>query len=428
MAKVIPFLYDKEYVKGECSMQNEKLHNYAKLAMEVGLNVKEGDIVSIRCPVEAQAFGRAAVQAAYAAGASEVDMNWVDDGVTRQRFEHEKLENFERFPEWMQLKFTTLAERGAKFLSVSSTDPDLLDGIDSEKIIANQKSTSKGLEAYRKKMMNDEVSWCVISVPTGKWAQKIFPDKNEEEAQEALWDRIFAATRMDEKEPIQAWKTHLEDLHARQTFLQEQDFDALIFRSEKGTDLEIKLPEGHVWTSGGAVNAKGEPFVANLPTEEVFTLPHKTGVNGVVYSTKPLNYGGQLIDEFRLELKDGRVENYSAKQGEKALGELFSVDEGSRYLGEVALVPFRSPISDTGIIFFNTLFDENAACHLAFGEAYPTSLKGGDKMSEEELEEKGANRSLSHVDFMIGDETLSITGRTKDGKEVKVFENGNWAF
>lgn len=409
-------------------MEKTKLHNYAKLAMEVGLNVKEGDIVSMRCPVEAQEFGRAVVEAAFAAGASEVDVNWGDDFVTRQRFEHEPLENFERFPEWQRIKFEDLANRGAKFLSVSSTDPDLLDGIDSDKIIANQKSTSKGLEAYRNKMMNDEVSWCVISVPTEKWAQKIFPDKNGDDAQEALWDCIFAATRMGEEDPIGAWKNHLADLDTRRDFLQKHDFDRLHFRSEKGTDLEIKLPEGHVWTSGASENAKGEKFVANLPTEEVFTLPHKTGVNGVVYSTKPLNYGGQLIDEFLLEIKDGRVENYSAKQGEKALGELFSVDEGSRYLGEVALVPYHSPISDTGIIFYNTLFDENAACHLAFGEAYPTSLSGGDKMSKEELEEKGANRSFSHVDFMVGDETLSITGITKDGKEVAVFENGDWAF
>jgi aminopeptidase len=409
-------------------MNKTRLNHYAQLAMEVGLQVKEGDIVSIRCPVEAQAFGRAAVQAAYEAGAKEVDINWGDDFVTRQRFENEALDHFTRFPEWQKVKFTDLAERGAKFLAISSADPDLLDGIDSQKIIANQKSTAKGLEAYRKKMMNDEVSWCVISVPTGKWAQKIFPDQTEEEAVESLWDRIFAATRMHETDPIAAWKAHLDDLQKRQDFLQKHDFEKLHFTSDKGTDLEILLPEGHVWTSGGSKNAKGEPFVANLPTEEVFTLPHKTGVNGVVYSTKPLNYGGQLIDDFRLVLKDGRVEEYQAAQGEKALTELFSVDEGSRYLGEVALVPYHSPISDTGIIFYNTLFDENAACHLAFGEAYPTSLSGGEKMTEEELQEKGVNRSLSHVDFMIGDATLSITGITKDGKEVPVFEKGNWAF
>ncbi len=409
-------------------MNKTMLNQYAQLAMEVGLQVKEGDIVSIRCPVEAQAFGRAAVQAAYEAGAKEVDINWGDDFVTRQRFENEALDHFTRFPEWQKVKFTDLAERGAKFLAISSADPDLLDGIDSQKIIANQKSTAKGLEAYRKKMMNDEVSWCVISVPTGKWAQKIFPDQTEEEAVESLWDRIFAATRMHETDPIAAWKAHLDDLQKRQDFLQKHDFEKLHFTSDKGTDLEILLPEGHVWTSGGSKNAKGEPFVANLPTEEVFTLPHKTGVNGVVYSTKPLNYGGQLIDDFRLVLKDGRVEEYQAAQGEKALTELFSVDEGSRYLGEVALVPYHSPISDTGIIFYNTLFDENAACHLAFGEAYPTSLSGGEKMTEEELQEKGVNRSLSHVDFMIGDATLSITGITKDGKEVPVFEKGNWAF
>lgn len=409
-------------------MTENKLQQYAKLVMHTGLSVKEGDILLINCPVEVADFGRALTRSAYEAGAVEVHVNWADDVCTRLRYEHEPQESFDNFPEWRKTLMDDYAKRGAKVVSITAADPDLLSGISSEKIVANQRSTANALQYFRGRLMRDEISWCVVGAPTVKWAKKVFPELSDDDAVEKLWDNIFYATRMNEADPIAAWDAHMEGLNARTKFLQDHNFESLHYETEKGTDLTIKLPEGHLWVSAGSVNAAGDPFVPNLPTEEIFTLPDKYGVEGVVYSTKPLIYGGQPIDEFKLTFVDGKVEAYEAKVGEKALTELFSIDENAKYLGEVALVPYKSPISDTGIIFYNTLFDENAASHLAFGEAYPTNLQGGSELSKEELEERHVNVSLAHVDFMIGDETLRITGITHKGEKVAIFKDGNWAF
>lgn len=408
-------------------MQHEKLIQYAKLATNVGLSIKEGDVVLINSPIAAVEFTREVVRAAYEAGAHDVEINWNDDPITRMRYENEPLKQFENYPEWRKIKMNDYGDRGCKALSISASDPDLLSGIDSEKIIAAQRAGSEALKNYRDKMMRDENSWCVLSVPTPAWAKKIFPDKEVNEAIEALWDLIFQATRMNEADPEAAWNDHLNTLNEKTKALQDLNLAQVHYKTDKGTELTVKLPEGHLWVSGLSKNKNDEIFVPNLPTEEVFSMPDKYGVDGVLYSTKPLIYGGQMIDEFRLVFKNGRVEEYSAKTGEKALTELFSVDEGARYLGEIALVPHKSPISDTGVTFYNTLFDENASCHFAFGEAYPTNMEGGEHLSKEELEERHINVSLVHEDFMVGDETLCITGTTKDGKEVAIFENGAWA-
>lgn len=233
---------------------------------------------------------------------------------------------------------------------------------------------------------------------------------------------------MNEDDPIKAWEEHIDTLMEKNIFLNEKAFKTLHYTSSNGTDLVVNLPKGHIWASCGANNAKGTYFVANMPTEEVFTMPDKYGVNGVVYNTKPLNYSGKLIDEFKLTFKDGKVVDYYAKVGKEVLKDLFDIDEVAKYLGEVALVPYESPISQSNILFKNTLFDENASCHFAFGKAYPTNIEGGANMSDEELEAHGVNDSLTHVDFMVGSKDISIIGETVDGDKIKIFENGNWAF
>ncbi len=249
----------------------------------------------------------------------------------------------------------------------------------------------------------------------------------EGEAVEKLWDAILEATRMNSDDPVEAWKQHIETLKKKVNYLNGKKFAKLHYTSNNGTDLMIELPEGHIWAGGGSVNAKGDLFVANMPTEEVFTLPAKYGVNGVVYSTKPLNYGGNLIDNFSLVFENGKVVDFEAKTGHDLLAELLDMDEGSRYLGEVALVPYSSPIERAGILFMNTLFDENAACHLALGKAYPTCIEGGPSMNEKELEAHEVNDSFTHEDFMIGTSDLSIVGITQDGEEIEVFMDGEWA-
>ena len=257
--------------------------------------------------------------------------------------------------------------------------------------------------------------------------KKVFSDLSDIEAVEKLWENIFKIVRVDKDNPVEAWNEHLNNLQKKVDFLNIKKFKKLHYLS-KDTDLSIELPEKHIWAGGGELNSKKTYFVANMPTEEVFTLPLKTGVNGKVKSTKPLNYSGNLIDNFILTFKDGKIVDFSAEKGYETLKKLIETDEGSHYLGEVALVPYDSPISNSNIIFYNTLFDENASCHLALGEAYPICIEGGSEMNSEELEKAGANNSLTHVDFMIGSPNLDITGETKDGVIIQIFKNGNWAF
>lgn len=407
---------------------NKKLDDYAKLCVKVGINIQPGEPLVINAPVEGVEFVRLVAKHAYEAGASEVHVNWNDGILTKLKYENAPMEVFENFPKWYADGLEDYAKKGAGFLSISAQDPELLKDADPKKIAANNKSSAIALKEWRKYTMNDINSWCVVSIPTKGWAKRVFPDVSEDEAVELLWDKIFSATRMDLDDPVAAWQEHLATLKQKMEFLNEKNFKELHYTSANGTNLTVKLPEGHIWIAGGGKNSKGTYFVANMPTEEVFTLPLKTGVDGVVYSTKPLNYGGKLIKDIKLTFKEGRVVDFEAKVGQEVLADLLDIDEGAKYLGEVALVPFDSPISNTNTVFLNTLFDENASCHFAFGKAYPTNLKGGENMTEAELEAHGVNNSLTHVDFMIGSSDLSIVGKTQDGEEIQIFENGNWAF
>ncbi|MFA7532771.1 MAG: aminopeptidase [Tissierellaceae bacterium] len=405
----------------------ERLNEYAKLTVKVGINLQKGQPLAINAPTEALEFVRLIAKNAYEAGASEVHVNWNDEVLTKLKYENSPMEVFENFPKWYVDGLEDYAKKGAGFISISAQDPELLKDIDPKKIAASNKSSSLALKEWRNYTMNDIIPWCVISIPTKSWAKRVFPDAKGDEAVEKLWNSIFSATRMDQKDPVKAWENHMSNLKKKVEFLNEKEFDILHYTSSNGTDLKVKLPEGHIWAGGGAVDSKGVNFAPNMPTEEVFTMPLKTGVNGVVYSTKPLNYGGNLIDEFKLVFKDGKVEDFDAKVGKETLKDLLDIDEGAKYLGEVALVPYDSPISNSNIVFLNTLFDENASCHFAFGKAYPTNIKGGENMSDEELEAHGVNNSLTHVDFMVGAKDTSIVGITKAGEEIQVFKDGNWA-
>src|SRR5699024_727135 len=290
-----------------------------------------------------------------------------------------------------------------------------------------QKAAGEASKNFRSYTMNDRIAWSIISIPSAAWAQKIFPDQTEEEAMESLWDAIVKIVRVDKEDPIQAWKEHNETLKKAREVLNERNYTKLHFKAP-GTDLELELPEGHIWKGGSAhTEGGGVEFNPNMPTEEVFSMPHKYGVNGTVSSTKPLNYGGSVIDHFILTFKDGKVVDFQAEQGEDVLKHLLDSDEGARRLGEVALVPHESPVSQSGLIFYNTLFDENASCHIALGKAYPTNIKNGSSMNEEELDQHGVNDSLVHVDFMIGSQELGIDGVKKDGTTEPVFRKGTWA-
>ena len=402
-----------------------KLNKYAQLVVEVGSNVQEGDTVSIAAPVESAEFARMLAENSYKAGAHEVIINWRDDVITRLAYENQPVEVLEDIAQYAYDRAEYYAKKGQKSISISAADPELLKGIDAQKIQRASKAMSEKFQPLRKYTMNDINSWTVISVPTQKWAEKVFP--NSENPVEDLWEAIFKTVRVDKENPIKEWEDHLNTLTKKSDWLNEMNFEFLRYKSSNGTDLEIRLPEGHIWTAASSLNSKGESFVPNMPTEEVFTLPHKDGVNGIVHSAKPLVYAGNVIDEFWLKFEDGAVVDFDAKKGKETLQSLFDKDERARRLGEVALVPFDSPISNSNILFFNTLFDENASCHLALGKAYPTTIKNGENMTDEELSEHGVNDSYAHEDFMVGTEDLDIIGVKHDGSEVQVFKNGNWA-
>lgn len=404
-----------------------KLNDYAKLSVTVGINLQSGQPLVISSPIEAVDFVRLIAKHAYKLGAKEVYVNWNDDVLTKLKYENSPMEVFENFPLWYADGVVEYYKNGAGFISIHAQDPQLLKDVDPKKIAAYNISSSKALKESRNYTMNNINSWCVISVPTKNWAKLVFPNVSDEEAVEKLWDAIFKATRMDLENPTAAWKDHINTLIEKGDILNKKEFKYLHYTSSNGTDLMVELPKNHIWVSGGSTNSKGVYFVANMPTEEVFTLPLKTGVNGIVYSTKPLNYGGKLINNFKLEFKDGKVIDFEAEVGEETLHDLLDIDEGAKHLGEVALVPYSSPISQSNIVFMNTLFDENASCHFAFGKAYPTNIAGGENMTDEELEEAGVNDSLTHVDFMIGSSDLNILGETHSGEKIQIFKNGEWA-
>lgn len=405
----------------------DMLDDYAKLCVEVGINIQNNQPLVISAPIDGANFVRLVAKHAYNNGAKNVHINWTDDYLTKLKYDHAPMEVFETFPMWRKDMMMGFAEDGAGFLSIYSEDPELLKGVDSEKIATNNRVSSSNMKDFRKFTMNDINPWCVVSIPTLGWAKKVYPKLSDDDAMHALWEKIFLATRMDLDNPVQAWKDHIRLLEDKVNFLNESNFKKLIYTSSNGTNLEVELPKDHIWAGGGSYDSKKTFFVANMPTEEVFTMPLKTGVNGIVYSTMPLNYAGNLIEDFNLTFEDGKIVDFDAKKNKDVLETLLNMDVGSRYLGEVALVPHDSPISNLNLTFFNTLFDENASCHFAFGKAYPTNIKDGENMSEDELALNGVNDSMIHEDFMVGSSDLNIIGVTQDNKNIKIFENGNWA-
>ena len=322
----------------------------------------------------------------------------------------------------------TMAQRKAAFLSIRSDDPRVLADVDPKKPAAAQKASRNACGPFVEAHRNGTVPWCIVGAASPKWAKAVFPDLPEQEALDRLWDAIFQTARVNTGDAVAAWETHREEFQKRIAWLNEQGFDALHYQNSLGTDLTVGLLPGGIWCGGGTSTADGRWHFVNLPTEEVFTAPHRERTEGTVYSSMPLNFNGSLIDEFYLTFEKGRVVDFGAKQGEEVLRSILEMDEGAKYLGECALVPHDSPISNLGILFYNTLYDENASCHLAVGSGISEAVEGGTTKSREELLELGVNDSLTHVDFMFGTADLAITGIRPDGTRVPVFQNGNWAF
>ncbi|MGG1639758.1 aminopeptidase [Paenibacillus sp. NRS-1782] len=402
------------------------LEQYAELVVKVGVNIQPGQVFLVTAPLETVEFTRLIVSKAYEAGAKYVQVEFEDDQITRSRFEHGDEASFDYYPAWKAEMMEKFAEEGGATLTIKVPNPDLYQGIDPQHVSRATKAAATAREGYAHYTRNAKISWCLIKAPTKAWADKVFADVAEKDRIRVMWDTIFQMNRVDGSDPIQNWQGHLNNLKQLQNKLNHKNYKSLHYRAP-GTDLRIELAERHIWRGGGGENAQGIYTVANMPTEEVFTMPKRTGVNGYVTSTMPLNLNGQLVDRITFTFKDGKVTKYTAESGEQHLTNLLATDEGASYLGEVALVPHDSPISNLNRIFYNTGIDENASCHLALGSAYPFNLEKGTQMNREELLQNGANVSLTHVDFMIGSAELDIDGELQDGSTEAVFRKGNWA-
>lgn len=415
------------YGKDDMGFMEEKLREYARLLVQVGLNVQKGQTLVISSPVECAFFARLCAAEAYDAGCREVVMNWSDDALGRMKYLHAEDSVFDTVPLWRRHFYNDYALEGAAYLAISASDPENLKGVDPSRLVRSQQASGKALKDFDRLQMSSGFPWCIASIPIPAWARKVFPDLPEAETMDKLWEAIFRSVRISgDGGAVEKWRAHLDTLGRRVDRLNQLNLKSLHYVNSLGTDLTVELPEGCVWEAGNDRTLSGVPFIANIPTEEIFTAPLKTGVNGVVYASLPLAHDGHIIDKFHFVVKEGKIVEARAEQGEEALKAAISVDEGAAYFGEVALVPYDSPISNQKILFYNTLFDENAACHIAFGEAYPC-IEGGRQMTKEQLKERGLNDSITHVDFMVGTADLTITGTTRDGREVPIFVNGNFA-
>ncbi len=407
--------------------KQELLNKYAQLAVNIGANVQPDQMVVIRSTTETKEFARALTKQAYEAGASKVQVQWGDDYVSRYGLEHQSEDTLKEVPEWLVNQTQHFIDEGACFISITSPIPGLNKGLDSKKMQTASIARMKKLSFFQNHMMGNKAQWTIVGAPNQVWAEKVFSDLKGEEAVEKLWDAIFKACRVTENtNPVDEWEQHNETLTKHNNILNDYQFAKLHFKNSLGTDITIELVDNHVWAGGNEHTTSGVEFNPNIPTEETFTMPYKTGTNGKVVATKPLNYQGNLIEDFWLEFKDGKVVDYDAKKEKDTLKNLIEYDEGSSYLGEIALISYNSPISNSGILFYNTLFDENASCHMALGRAYPMNVQGGTEMSQEQLEALGSNHSMAHSDFMFGSADLEVKGITKDGKEVQIFKNGDF--
>jgi len=405
----------------------ELLEKYAKLIVEVGANVQKDQLLVVRSSTDTNELARLIVKAGYNAGAKSVVVDWEDAYVSRSNYDGRSIETLGIVPKHSIDKAKYYIENNGCVISITSPVPGLNKGVDPLKMQKAGIAQMRAFKFAQDHMMSNHTQWTVVAAPNKVWAKKVFPDLTEDKAFEALWDSILEASRVTEtNDPIKEWEEHNKRLLSHNKVLNDFQFDTLHFTNSLGTDLTIKLVENHIWAGGGENSTKGVYFNPNIPTEETFTMPHKFGVNGKVIASLPLNYQGNLIENFWLEFKDGKVINYDAEKQLETLKRLLEVDEGSVYLGEVALLSYDSPINNTGILFLNTLFDENASCHLALGRAYPMNVKGGTTMTPDELAEVGYNQSMVHSDFMFGSKDMQVEGTKKDGTKVIIFKDGDF--
>lgn len=409
------------------------LQKYAEAIVRVGLNLREGQRLFITnwtnrgIPPAGRALVHEVTKAAYAAGARYVEAIWGDEEMHRIRLQKAPEDSFDEFPKFQVSAAMEMIENGDALLSIYANDPDVYNGLDSERIGSMQKHFLEYYSPVGAKVTRNAVNWCVVASAAPAWASKIFPDIESDKAMEKLWQAIFETTRATEADPVAAWMEHIQNLSKRGKYMQAKKYSALHYKAP-GTDLILGLPQGHRWISARMPAENGVDFTANMPTEEIFTLADRHRADGTVAATFPLSYGGSLIEDFSVTFENGQITKVNAKKNEAVLQNLINTDDGSKRLGEIALVPASSPISKRGHLFYNTLFDENASCHIAIGRAYRFTLTGGEELNDEEFIAAGGNVSLNHVDFMIGSPQMDIDGIKEDGTREPILRQGEWAF
>ena len=399
----------------------------AELAVRVGINVRENENVLVNASIDCAEIARLVVEEAYKAGAKQVIVKYRDELISRLHFLNQSDETLCEIPEYLVLENKYYCDNKFARISIVSPKAGIMDDVDPMKVQRQSIEANKKLSFAQEFVMGNNVPWTIIAAANPIWAKKVFPELEENEAVEKLWDAIYDASRVTMDNDCKAdWDVHIKNLEKYFVKLNEYNFKSLLFKNSIGTDLEVGLVKNHLWAGGAEFTLDNHLYAPNIPTEEVFTMPDKYNVNGRVYSTKPLDFQGKLITDFYLDFKDGKVVNYDAKENKESLKALIEFDEGSCYLGEVALISHNTPISMSNILFYNTLFDENASCHLALGRAYPMNIKGGLEMSREELAKNNANLSMTHNDFMFGSADMSVKGVTYEGDIIDIFVNANF--
>lgn len=401
------------------------LDRYAQLALRIGLDLQEDQPLLIQSSFAAAPLARRAAVHAYEMGAGEVSVIYGDPEITRAKLRHGRDASLDRFPSWQAHARNTLAEEGGAILAIRAEDPDEFAGEDPRRVGRVQKAARVHLRPYYQAVGRNAFNWTIVCWPVAGWARKVFPELDLDAAERELWDAVAAAVRLDADDPVARWREHVDRLEERSAFMNARRYASLHMRGP-GTDLTIGLADGHNWQGARSIASTGAEFVANMPTEEIFTAPHRARVDGVVRATRPLSHGGQIIDGFSMRFEDGVAVHAEADSGEEALQQILDTDEGARRLGEIALVPASSPISRSGLLFFNTLFDENAASHIALGRAYAYTVQGGPEMDPDEAQGAGMNDSLVHVDYMIGSGEIDVDGVHEDGAREPVMRAGEF--
>ena len=417
-----------EFAKGQIAQTSEfekNLDRLAEVAVRIGLGLAPGQELVLTATLDAVPLVRRITEQAYKAAASLVTTLLSDDQSALLRFRYGSDASFDKAPSWLYEGMAVAFRSGAARMAIAGSDPSLLSKEDPEKVGRANRAISKAYRPALELITRHEINWTIVPCATPAWAAAVFPGLPEDEALARLWKAIFAASRADHPDPVAAWKEHDASLHARADRLNQKRYSALHFRGS-GTDLRVGLADGHLWLGGGTTAGNGRYCIPNIPTEEVFTTPHKDRVEGRVTSTKPLSYQGTMIEEISVQFRSGKIVEARATRGNEVLQKMIDTDEGARRLGEVALVPHSSPISSSGLLFLNTLFDENAACHIALGQAYSTCLEGGDSLTPEQLAARGANDSLIHVDWMIGSNRIDVDGISAAGDSEPVMRAGEW--